>query len=50
MLRFNSQLGKAEIYNGSAWEEVGTGSGSVTELSQTIAVSGQSSVVAPYSN
>ena len=25
MLRFNSQLLKAEVYNGSAWSEVGAG-------------------------
>ena len=42
MLRFNSQTTKAEIYNGTGWADVGA----VTEAFKTIAVSGQSDVVA----
>jgi len=46
MLRFNSTSGKAEIYNGSGWIDVGSGTGTVNEAFKTISVSGQSDVVA----
>ncbi len=35
MLRFNSQTAKAEVYNGSAWTEVGAGSGDITRVNIT---------------
>ena len=46
MLRFNSTSGKAEIYNGSGWIDVGSGTGTVNEAFKTISVSGQSDIVA----
>ena len=46
MLRFNSTSGKAEIYNGSGWIDVGSGTGTVSEAFKTISVSGQSDIVA----
>ena len=46
MLRFNSTRGKAEIYNGSGWIDVGSGTGTVNEAFKTISVSGQSDIVA----
>jgi len=42
MLRFNSTSSKAELYNGSAWANVGA----VAEAFKTISVSGQSDIVA----
>lgn len=42
MLRFNSTSSKAELYNGSAWADVGA----VAEAFKTISVSGQSDIVA----
>ena len=45
MLRFSTTSSKAEVYDGSAWVEVGT-TPPVTEAFKNIAVSGQSDVVA----
>ena len=45
MLRFSTTSSKAEVYNGSAWVEVGT-TPPVTEAFKNFAVSGQSDVVA----
>ena len=46
MLRFNSTSGKAEIYDGSGWIDVGSGTGTVSEAFKTISVNGQSDIVA----
>ena len=45
MLRFSTTNNKAEVYNGTAWVEVGT-TPPVNEAFKTIAVSGQTSIVA----
>ena len=45
MLRFSTTSSKAEVYDGSAWVEVGT-TPPVTEAFKNFAVSGQSDVVA----
>jgi len=45
MLRFSTTNSKAEVYNGTAWVEVGT-TPPVNEAFKTIAVSGQNSIVA----
>ena len=45
MLRFSTTNSKAEVYNGTAWVEVGT-TPPVNEAFKTIAVNGQNSIVA----
>jgi len=45
MLRFSTTSNKAEVYDGSAWVEVGT-TPPVTEAFKNVAVNGQSDVVA----
>ena len=45
MLRFSTTNSKAEVYNGTAWVEVGT-TPPVLEAFKTISVSGQNSIVA----
>ena len=44
MLRFSTTASKAEVYDGSAWVEVG--GGSANDVFKTISVSGQADVVA----
>tara|TARA_B100001057_G_scaffold369243_1_gene372865 strand:- start:6236 stop:9592 length:3357 start_codon:yes stop_codon:yes gene_type:complete len=45
MLRFSTTTNKAEVYNGTAWVEVGT-TPPVTEAFKNIAVNGQNTIIA----
>ena len=45
MLRFSTTNNKAEVYDGSAWVEVGT-TPPVTEAFKNIAVNGQNTIIA----
>ncbi len=49
MLRFSTTTSKAEIYDGTAWVEVGAGGGA-SDVFKTISVSGQADVVADGSS
>jgi len=45
-IRYNTDNGNAEFYDGVSWFAIGTGSGTVQEAFKTISVSGQGDVIA----